>query len=696
MKTFPLHALIAVILVSGLAVSVSAQSVEGELAPEHHRFIEEEAVYIIAPREREVFNQLTTFEERSRFIEAFWDRRDPNPATPENEFRDEHARRLEYANEWLGRETYLDGWRTDRGRMYIILGEPRSIQRWEDENDIVPSELWFYSGSPKNGLPPNFYLLFFQENYVGEYELYNPVADGPEKLVRGATAFQQDKAVAMRTLRLASAELARASLTFDMGETVDFNNPTPSLAAGLLVGRIQGSPYRSVRTDYIDAWLRYGNRVSAEYSFNYVPSRGVFTVLIGPELTPFVHYGIELDPQHFSLESDERKTRFYTTLEVSVEVTDLDGKLVVATDREVFVEFTASQMPYIEANPISYLGDFPLLPGEYRISVVLRNRVSKQYAILERALSVPSFTMDKPALSDIMLGYEIETVDLTQDPTQAMKAFQLGTARMSPAADSTFASGDTAHFVLQVLGASSDQKLRITLTAADVTARSFTIPMSDHPDGLVVESFDTDELEGANYTLEAELVDGGGNVISARATPFLLSPRTAIARAGVHRRSSFGSHIPGMLPLALGNQLLALGRYHEAVAELEKAIRSDNPNLPLAKWQLAGALLETREPVWAKKLLSSLEVDFPRQFEVIAGLGFANYQTADFEEAARYLEQATTLRPPESGLLNTLGDAYDHLGNDDRARQNFERSLELDPDQPEIQKRLEPSSNSRS
>jgi len=680
-------------LMSGSVVAVSAQSVEGGLAPEHQRFIEQEAVYIIAPREREIFGQLTTFEERDRFIEAFWSRRDPNPATPENEFRDEHLRRFEYANEWLGRETYLDGWKTDRGRMYIILGEPRSIQRWEDENDIVPSELWFYSGSPKNGLPPNFYLLFFQENYIGEYELYNPVADGPEKLVRGATAFQQDKAVAMRTLRLASAELARASLTFDMGETVDFNNPSPSLAAGLLVGRIQDSPYRAVRTDYLDAWLRYGNRVSAEYSFNYVPSRGVFTVLIGPELTPFVHYGIELDPQHFSLESDERKTKFYTTLDVSVEVTDLDGTLVLASDREVFLEFTASQMPYIEDNPISYLGDFPLLPGDYHISVVLRNRVSTQYTVLERDLSVPSFTMDKPALSDIMLGYEIETVDQTP---AAMKAFQLGTTRLSPAADATFANGDSAHFILQVLGAASDQELRITLSADDGTspARSLTLPMSDYPDGLVVESFDTDDLEGANYTLKAELVDGDATLLSARTTPFLLSPRTAIPRAGVYRRTSFSSHIPGMLPLARGNQLLALGRYDEAVFELEKAVRPDNPNLATAKWQLAAALLETREPVWAKKLLSSLEADFPRQFEVIAGLGFANYQTGNFEEAARYLEQAKTLRPPDSGLLNTLGDAYHHLGNAELARQNFERSLELDPDQPEIQKRLEPSSSS--
>ncbi len=693
MRTTRLSAL-APLLLFGLAASAAAQTREGELAPEHRLFIEQEAVYIIAPRERDVFNQLTTYEERARFIETFWERRDPNPATPENEFRDEHFRRFDYANEWLGRETTVDGWRTDRGRMYIILGPPRTTQKWEDENDIVPSELWFYSGSPKGGLPPNFFLLFFQENYVGEYQLYNPVADGPEKLVRGATAFQADKYVAMQTLKLASPDLAHASLTFDVADTVDFNNPSPSLAAGLLIDRIQDSPHRAIRTDYVDAWLQYGNRVSAEYSFNFVPSRGVFTVLIGPELTPFVHYGVELDPANFSLESDESRTRFYTTLDVTVEVTDTDNTLVYTSDREVFLEFTASQMRYIENNPIAYLADFPLIPGDYRLSVVLRNRVSQQYTVVEKELSVPTFAADHPTLSEVLLGHEIETV--TGDPTEGMKAFQLGGARLSPVTDGVFASGETAHLMLQVLGAAPDQELRVVLTAADIVPRKLVIPMSDHPDGLVVESLDTKDLDGATYTLTVELVDAAGNKLSERSTPFLVSPRTALARPAVYRRSSFGSHIPGMLALARGNQLLALGRFDEAVAELEKAIRPDNPNLPMAKWQLAAALLETREPVWAKKLLSSLEADHSRQFEVIAGLGFANYQTGNFEDAARYLERAMALRPPETGLLNTLGDAYDHLGNDERARQNFERSLALNPEQPDIQKRVESSSNSRS
>ena len=131
-----------------------------QLSDEHRRWIEEEVTYIATDREKEVFPQLQTVEERDRFIDAFWSRRDPNPATPANEYRDEHYRRIDYANQFLGRETFRPGWRTDRGRFYILLGEPKTIERFSGGNEIVDSELWFYQGGGEHGLPGAFFLLF--------------------------------------------------------------------------------------------------------------------------------------------------------------------------------------------------------------------------------------------------------------------------------------------------------------------------------------------------------------------------------------------------------------------------------------------------------------------------------------------------------------------------------------------------------
>jgi GWxTD domain-containing protein len=140
-----LKQLLLILLVSAFSAPSGAEDERLEkLTPEHRKWLEEEVVYIILEREREVFLTLETMEERNSFIEAFWRKRDPNPVTPENEFREEHYRRLEYANKFLGRESFVPGWKTDRGEMYIILGEPAEIQNFEGYNDIRETQMWFY------------------------------------------------------------------------------------------------------------------------------------------------------------------------------------------------------------------------------------------------------------------------------------------------------------------------------------------------------------------------------------------------------------------------------------------------------------------------------------------------------------------------------------------------------------------------
>ena len=123
------------------------------LSEDERAWLEEEVVYIIAKEEREVFLDLETLDERQRFMDAFWDRRDPNPATLENEFAKEHYKRLEYAVRVLGRDSTRPGWRTDRGRYYIMLGPPAEIQRYDGSNEVVTIELWLYNGDTSAGLP---------------------------------------------------------------------------------------------------------------------------------------------------------------------------------------------------------------------------------------------------------------------------------------------------------------------------------------------------------------------------------------------------------------------------------------------------------------------------------------------------------------------------------------------------------------
>ena len=90
----------------------------------------------------------------------------------------------------------------------------------------------------------------------------------------------------------------------------------------------------------------------------------------------------------------------------------------------------------------------------------------------------------------------------------------------------------------------------------------------------------------------------------------------------------------------------------------------------------------------ALELLASLEPDFPNQFEVVAGLGFAHSLQGDCSLGVGYLEKAMTLRPPDTALLNVLGGCYQGLGDVQKASGAFERSLSLNPDQQQVKDRL--------
>lgn len=669
--------------------SVAAQDASlDRLSPEHRKWLEEEVPYIILDREREVFLSLQTGAERDRFIEAFWRKRDPNPVTPENEFKTEHYRRLAYANEFLGRETSRPGWMTDRGRMYIILGEPRSLERYDGYREIVSTELWFYQGEPRGGLPAAFYLLFFKRHDIGEYKLYNPTVDGPQALLEGQYTTTRNMQQIMNMLTQVSPELARASLSLDPSDPADFSTFQPSLGTPFLIARIEESPKLAVQTDYADAWLRYGNRVSADYSFNFVPSRSVLAVLAGPEDTPFVHYSVEIDPQNFSLEATEDQSKFYTTLDVSFEVRGPDGNLVANNDRESYIELTPNDVQKVRSSPFAYQDDFPLVPGQYTVSVILRNRVLHQYTVAERELTVPIFGPDRPWLSDVVLGFATEPspeVPHGSDP----RTFEIDGLRLHPAADGLFALGQTLYVMVQAGGA-SDSGARVRwrlLDGGEVLQERFD-PAGNEEARAIVEEFPLFDVAGGSYVVEAQMVDSSGQVLATASSPVQVSPRSFVPRASFVFRRSFNTRVPGLLALARGDQLRAKGELDAAQAELERAVAADNPQLAMARWKLAELLLRQGNADRVIALLAPLEPSFPETFEVVGGLGFAHYLRGDFATAIPYLDRAAKLASADTRLLNALGDSLQKTGDLVRAKETFEKSLELDPKQTAIQERL--------
>jgi tetratricopeptide (TPR) repeat protein len=161
-----------------------------------------------------------------------------------------------------------------------------------------------------------------------------------------------------------------------------------------------------------------------------------------------------------------------------------------------------------------------------------------------------------------------------------------------------------------------------------------------------------------------------------------------VSRAAFLSRQGFNGAAPGLLALERAEQLLGLGRLGEGTEELERAVAADNPDLPMARWKLASLLINSGEIGRTLELLSPLEEKHPDQFEVVAGLGFAYYHRLSFEKCRSYLERAVRLKAPYPALLNTLADCYERTGSREKALVNFERSLEIDPDQPLVEERL--------
>ncbi len=702
---FPIRLTLSVFLALAgfLTAPASAQEDAGApLAEEHRVWLEEEVVWIITETEREVFLGLASFEEREFFIEAFWQRRDPVPATKENEFRVEHYERLDYANRYLGRDAPRPGWRTDRGKYWIILGEPRTRESFDGLNEVVSAELWIYQGDTRLGLPPRFNLLFFKKEDIGEYELYHPWADGPDALVRRGELLRNRQHHAVDILETVSMDLARASLVVDLTDpSADFLRATNTIAPVLDTVRpsmsvdrnfvdITESPQKRVDLDEIEGFLRYGDRVTAEYSFRFVRSEADFSVFFGPRNTPFLNYTVKLAPENFSLERDEDAGEYVTTLDIELELRHPEGALLAMHRNSPMIRLTESEQQAASGQPFAYRDNLPVLPGDYEVSVVVRNRATSQYTVVSQPLRVPASGGGRPALADLMLAYRSEPGSEFRDGPQ-FGTYQFGATVFEPALGGSFAASDTLSVVAQAVNADPGftTRIRILSDELDEAAPRRIEERSAEAGRLMappVEEFLLREVGAGRYRVVADLLDGAGEIVATREAPLTVSPRSDMARPGFIIRRSFATHVPGLLALALGEQFLAHGRVDDAVIAFREA--TANPDLPMARWKLASALLFSRNADEALELLLPIEADHPNEIEVAEGVGFAYYIRQECGEALPRLEHAMTLRAPDPSLLNALGDCHQQTGDGDRARDLFRRSLEMNPTQEGVRARL--------
>ena len=664
------------------SVPLSGQPVKSvkNLPERYQKWLNEEVIYIITPKEKEVFLRLENDRERELFIEAFWKQRDPNPNTPENEFKKEHFRRISYANEWLGRDTPGAGWQTAMGRIYIILGEPNTIDRFENVSGVYPTIIWFYDGKIEYGLPNAFNVVFFKREGGGEWTLYSPVKYGPAAFLPNYKGDVTDHLSAYEELLQVEPAIAGISLSLIPGETMI--SPAPSIASEVLIqAKIPSAPREKVKDAYAEKFYKYKDSVGVEYTANYIDSDFAANVIRDRSGMSFVHFLIE--PKRLSLERD--RNRFYTTLQVNAIVSDPKGIPVYQYEKDIPIELSEDQVARIKDRLFSLQDLFPLVEGTYKLNLLLKNMISKEFTSAEVPITVPPASSLE--MSPLVLANRINE---NSDFKGKNKPYLIQEVQLSPSPRNDFGSKDTLHLFFQLQGPMNkiEAGARLQVTIANEQETVYTAvkevrSYSKAPDFF--ESIPLAEFPPSLYKIKVALLDASGKEALSREAEFFVSLVPSLPRPFV---VSLPLPPPGdpAYDYVIGNQYLNMKNFKEAGPRLEKAYRSDPESLPYAldycKW-----LYTSGDHASVRQIGDSfLKL---QKYELTGLQGQSAQAMGDYEAAVAYYLDYLSHFGTNINVMNSIGDCYLKLGRNEDALKIWEKSLELSPNQDRIRELIE-------
>jgi len=671
---------------------------EISLPEKYKKWIEEEVVYIITENEKEVFPQLETNKERDLFIEEFWEQRDPTPGTPRNEFREEHYRRIEYANKNLGKGFSGEGWQSDQGRIYITLGEPIYIDKYINMTECHPIEIWYYQGNIKFSQVSIFRLLFFRRGGSGPFELYSPTSDGPQVLTawssmrlpssyddRTSKRVDQWRSVIVDNKDLAAYEvLSKVSLELAEASWSSFptrSGPDQAMPTDILIGQVRTYPQKKVKDDYVYDILENKAVVDVSYSVNYINHKAQIKTLQDDTGMFFVNYCIE--PEVLSV--DFYLDKYFTNLRTSIRVTDISGNTVFQHLKEFPIELKKKQLMNVLERPFNLVDSFPLIPGVYKFIFLMENLVTKEYLTFEKYVSIPE--SDTLRIGSMIFAKKVNRESASDE---LHKAFQVGDLQIYPSVGNQFYKKEKLYLFFQIYGLGEELKdkgqLEYVFTKEDKKVHSLVMDIRKYRNERdFLEEFDLNKFSAGDYKVIISVVDQEKKRILTKEADFSLVadklPETwVISQPGPPVKDPVYSYI-------IANQFMNKGEINKAKAEFEKAYNAKKDSLDfalgLAKTYI---LLEKNEE--AKQILLPFHEDQIESFDLDFYLGVVSQELREFKDAVVYYQKALSQRGNVITVLNSIGECYLMLGNRDQAVHTWEKSLEINPNQEDIKKRL--------
>lgn len=429
-------------------VSGNARNVTKEPNAVYKRWLDNDVAYIITSEEKKAFKALTTDDERENFIENFWRRRDPNPDTEENEYREEYYERIAYANERFA--SGIPGWKTDRGRVYIAWGKPDSVESHPSGGSYDrPS----YEGGGSTTTYP-FEIWFYRHlDGVGdglEIEFVDPTGTGEYRLARDAN--EKD---ALRTV-------PGAGLT--TSEQLGLTDKSDRISGGGSGQR----PYQREQ-DTMFRRLEIQTNLAKPPSVKFSDLQGLAGGDSGVLDNNPLNFDLRVD---FFRQSDDRVITAFTvqannkelsfepiggleqaTMNIFGRITAVSGKRSGIFEDSVLATATAAELADVKDRKSVYQKAIALTPGTYKVDVVVRDVKSGNRGIVNMGFVVPKYDDKSLSTSSLILASKLRS---TSDGDIG-QSFVIGNAKVIPNLSAVYRQGQEVGLYLQVYNAGIDQ-----------------------------------------------------------------------------------------------------------------------------------------------------------------------------------------------------------------------------------------------
>src|SRR6202171_6436863 len=422
-----------------------------ELDTPYKQWLNEDVVYIISPVERNAFLQLSNNEEREQFIEQFWLRRSTNPDLLDNSYKEEHYRRIAYTNEHYA--SGIPGWKTDRGRLYIIWGPA-------DEVDSHPTGGTYDRPMEEGGGSTSTYawekwrwryLEGIGENV--EVEFVDPSGSGEDRLTVGPSG--KDGLLHVPGAGLSQLEMMGMASKADRFTRSDGTN-MPKVLGGEsakmnefnrleLYAKIQRPP--DVKFKDLEAIVT--SRIVRD-QVHFTWRTDYLKVTNDTVLVPVT---VQIPNNQLSFQAKEGIHS--ATLNVFGRVSTLTGRMVQTFEDSVSKDFPDSLSQQSVKLQSIYQKAIPLRPGLYRLDLVIKDVQSGNVGVVNTRLQVPRYEDDKLESSSLILADQIERVPAKQI---GIGQFVLGSSKVRPRLEGDFTTSDKMGIYMQVYNLKPDEK----------------------------------------------------------------------------------------------------------------------------------------------------------------------------------------------------------------------------------------------